>query len=146
MNRPVSGPKKPKPKKKPAKYKPPGWKPAKRPAKFAVPEVLVDVPRDLEGQVEFTKKVLLAVVDDQERLRRGMQLRDQMHADMMRGVEPKGYRAEWLSVAIDDVIYAAGQRAEAFNVVHPDDKISAFDILDVLVSSVNTWKSHCGLE
>lgn len=96
-----------------------------------------------EEQIAYTQLVFRTVsVDDQARLKRGMQLREEMHAAMARGEDPEGYRVDWLKRTSDRIIKVLIGSSEEFNAIYADDKISLGDLSDVITAVVGRLGLH----
>lgn len=81
--------------------------------------------------------ILLKLITDKEaRLRYGMKKRAEMIAAVQRGEEPTGYRAEWLKETVRAVFRLMASQAAMFNTVHPRDRISTNDFIDVLNTAI----------
>jgi hypothetical protein len=94
-------------------------------------------------QIDYAKKVFETVaIDDQQRLKRGLQLREEMHAAIERGEDPKGYRVDWLQRTTSRVMQAITGSAEEFNALYHDDRISVADFADVLESVAHALGLH----
>ena len=90
-----------------------------------------------EEQIAYIQEVLRTVaIDDQARLKRGLQLRDEMHAAIARGEEPRGYRVDWLERSVQRVIQVVLGCGEEFNTLYNDDKASQADFADILLTAM----------
>ena len=74
------------------------------------------------------------IVSHQNRLQRGIKLRELMRKDLENGKTPSGYRYEYLKDSAYKVINLLGKLAEDFDNEHPDDRYSAGDIADVVAT------------
>lgn len=72
-----------------------------------------------------------------DRLSRGAQLRAAMVAQLAAGLDPTGYRVDFLHATAKQIIDVLCAAAETFNTEHPDDMISTADFLDVLATTKN---------
>jgi hypothetical protein len=76
----------------------------------------------------------------ENRLEHGAQLRDAMFEAIKRGEKPTGYRAEWLRKTAMELIATMEDASLEFNLNHPDDQISAMDLMDVLATAMGVLK------
>lgn len=87
-------------------------------------------------KMQYATSVFVAMVSEREdRLARGVRLREAMHEQIERGEKPTGYRADWLKQAALKLVRQLQQMASEFDKDHPDDKCSVADLLDVLATT-----------
>lgn len=75
-------------------------------------------------------------------LANGQRLRTAMHAEIDAGIEPTGYRAEWLRTSVAELFRALEGIATRFNEEHPGDRASSGDLQDCLQSCIATLQSR----
>ncbi len=93
-------------------------------------------------KMDLTTSVFVALVSEkQDRLTKGLMLRQAMHDTIKRGEKPTGYRPEWLKARALELVKVMAAEAQKFDEAHPDDKCSVSDILDVLVTTAGLFKS-----
>lgn len=96
-------------------------------------------------KIEYATTAFLCLVNEkQDRLRRGLILRQKMHDAIERGEEPTGYRAEWLKGMVKKVAALLAQESEQFNKTYVSDMASVPDLLDILATV--THEFHDGEE
>jgi hypothetical protein len=76
--------------------------------------------------------ILKFVTDKEAKLRYGARIRAQMQEQISQGIEPKGYRVDWILKTVTQMFGWLSERAAEFNAAHPQDAISADDFSDVL--------------
>lgn len=87
-------------------------------------------------KIQYTTSVFVAMVSEREdRLARGVRMRNAMHEQIARGEKPTGYRPEWLKHSAIKLVQTLQQMASDFDKAHPDDKCSVADLLDVLATT-----------
>ncbi len=82
------------------------------------------------------------VADKDSKIRFGIRVREQLRLALQRGEQPVSYRLDWLIEASDAVFACMREKAREFNENYPQDHISAQDLLDVLLTSVNRLKKQ----
>lgn len=87
--------------------------------------------------IKASQILLKFVTDKGAKLKYGLMRRAEMFEEIAKGVEPTGYRAEWIREAIRAVMKTLVQKAEEFNTKWPQDCISTKDFLDVLVTATD---------
>jgi hypothetical protein len=76
-----------------------------------------------------------------DRLKHGAILRQTMFDTIQRGETPKGYRADWLRKQAAHLNSALGEIARKFDAEHPDDKCSVQDLLDILATTTDLYRT-----
>lgn len=76
----------------------------------------------------------------ENRLEHGARLRAAMFEAIKRGEKPTGYRAEWLRGTAMEIISTLEDCALEFNLNHPNDQISAMDLMDALATAMGILK------
>lgn len=76
--------------------------------------------------------ILKFVTDKEAKLRYGARIRAHMQEQLAQGVEPKGYRVDWILKTVTEMFGWLSEKAAEFNAAHPQDAISADDFADVL--------------
>jgi hypothetical protein len=71
-------------------------------------------------------------VAEPERIHNALNLRSEMHLALMAGVDPDGYRYEWLLKQSQTVLDLLNIIADDFNKEHPSDMCTVLDALDLL--------------
>lgn len=90
---------------------------------------------------EYATAVFEALVgENQDRLQRGLILRQAMHDSVKRGETPTGYRSPWIKAAAVGLAKHLGEVAKAFDAEHPQDKASVSDILDILATAEGLFR------
>lgn len=104
---------------------------------------LLITPEEHEKTLRNSVAVLRRFVSDKEaKLRFGMRVREQLRLAIQRGEQPQSYRIDWLLKTSDAVFDVMKEHAREFNAEYPHDHISAQDMLDVLLTSVNRLKKQ----
>lgn len=75
-----------------------------------------------------------------KRLNRGLAKRKEMIQKLNKGIQPKGYRVEWLKDSAYEIIDVLDEMAREFNNLHQDDKVSTLDLIDILSTALNFLK------
>jgi len=75
-------------------------------------------------------------------LRCGLPLQRQLD----QGLEPRGYRAEWLRAGAKVIVMLAVQHGDALGAEHPEDAVSLADLLNLLASARGMLIAKCGAE
>lgn len=90
--------------------------------------------------------VFLRLVQDQEyRLARGGQLRQEMlEAEQVGSDLSENYRFNWQYEAAVSCIKHLGGLGKMFNEAHPDDQLSAQDLVDVFAKAIVMLKKASG--
>lgn len=89
-----------------------------------------------DAEIEFTRDVFVKLVTSGiEDMRRGLQLRKDMHESLKRGETPDGYRYQWIKISAQLVINLLHEIAIDFNTKHSGDQVSDFDLLDILATT-----------
>ncbi len=87
----------------------------------------------------YISDVFVALVSGEpDKLRLGMDRRQQMYEQVQRGETPTGARVEWIRTSARRLVNELERIAQDFNETYPDDKCSAQDLLDVLATA-NAW-------
>jgi hypothetical protein len=94
-------------------------------------------------KMDFATEVFVALVTEkQDRLTKGLMLRQAMHDQIKRGETPSGYRPAWLKAQSLAVVKSLAEAAEAFDQGHPDDKASVSDLMDILATAMNLFRKN----
>lgn len=95
-------------------------------------------------QAEHANGVFIALAKSaQERLANGLKRREEIREQLMKGINPSGYRAAWLDETATRLTELLGQCAREFNEDHTDDMISAHDIGDVIATILHRFEQVC---
>ncbi len=73
--------------------------------------------------------------NEKRRVANAGQLREFLGKQLAAGIVPDHYRIEWLQKSVFAVIATLGGAAAAFDRAHPQDKATARDLLDILIST-----------
>jgi hypothetical protein len=71
---------------------------------------------------------------DEERATRAAAIRDQMHAMLDKGEQPKGPKADWIRESAGHVLELLTEIAQQYNVTHDEDAAITGDVLDILAT------------
>jgi hypothetical protein len=92
-------------------------------------------------KLDFATTVFTALVGEtQDRIKRGLMLRQAMHDAISRGEAPRGYRPAWVVAQSQVLVRFLGQTAQDFNRAHPDDACSVSDLLDILMTTAGLFR------
>lgn len=88
-------------------------------------------------------RILLRFITDKEtKLLHGARLRAEIHEQIARGIEPSGYRVDWITKTVGGLFGWLSERAAEFNAAHPQDAISTDDLSDVLATAESRLKNR----
>ena len=73
-----------------------------------------------------------------QNLQRGFRNREIMHQALDAGIEPEGYRADWIRKSCLRVFSLLEILATEFNAEHTNDRCSSLDLLDIIQSTLST--------
>lgn len=94
-------------------------------------------------KIEYAVAAFEALVGEkQDRLQRGVILRQAMHDAIKRGETPQGYRPLWIREGALELVRHCQHLAEQFDLNYPDDKASVSDLLDLLATAANLFRKH----
>ena len=99
-----------------------------------------------EEIAEAALKMLRRAVDNDPRIKRGLQLRAQMHEELESKGGSSSYRAKWVHKSAVEVITALSDIGQRFNNVHLSDHSSVYDLLDILATATLMVKKAANIK
>jgi hypothetical protein len=97
---------------------------------------------DIE-KIDYATTAFQCLVNEQQnRLRRGLILRQKMHNAIERGEDPDDYRARWMKETTGKLARFLAEEAERFNKQHVNDMASVADLLDILATATHHFQNE----